>query len=336
MKHKDSATDTRTITAGGLGLAALGVLTFSFTLPSTAFALRGLDPYLIGVGRSGVAAVLAAVALLLVHPRLSRKDAPQRWAPTARQIPALLAVAGGVVFGFPVLSTLALDHGSSSAHAAVVIGLLPAATAVAAVVRAGERPSPAFWAASATGLVCITAFALGRAGGRVTAADLLLFGALVAAAIGYCEGGRLAREMAGWRVISWGLVLAAPVSVPVTVRLLATTHPRWTGDSVMGFAYVSVFSAYLGFFAWYAGLGRAGIARASQVQLTQPVLNLTWSALLLGESVDATTGLTAVVVLVCVALTQRARIAQRPRTPPGLGRSSQGDRASRGRSGRAA
>ncbi|MEV4254401.1 DMT family transporter, partial [Spirillospora sp. NPDC049652] len=230
--------------------------------------------------------------------------------------PALLAVAAGVVFGFPVLSTMALDHGSSSAHAAVVVALLPAATAVAAVVRAGERPSPAFWAASGAGLACVATFALVRAGGRVTASDLLLFGALLAAAIGYCEGGRLAREMPGWRVISWGLVIAAPVSLPLTGRLLATTHPRWTGDSVLGFAYVSVFSAYLGFFAWYAGLGRAGIARASQVQLTQPVMTLLWAALLLGQPVDAATGLTAVAVLVCVALTQRARITHTARPAP--------------------
>ncbi|RFU40274.1 DMT family transporter [Actinomadura logoneensis] len=325
MKDNDSATATGTIAVGGFGLAALGVLTFSFTLPSTEFALRGLDPYLIGVGRNGAAAVLAAIALLATHPRLTRRHranpprqpgaAAERWLPEARQVPALLAVAAGVVFGFPMLSTLALDHGSSSAHAAVVVALLPAATAVAAVVRAGERPSPAFWAASGAGLVCVTTFALVRAGGRVTASDLLLFGALLAAAIGYCEGGRLAREMAGWRVISWGLVLSAPVSLPATGWLLATTHPRWTVDSVAGFAYASVFSAFLGFFAWYAGLGRAGIARASQVQLAQPVMTLLWAGLLLGESITAATGLTAVAVLVCVALTQRTRITQRAPLP---------------------
>lgn len=312
MKAKDSATAPKSIAVGGFGLAALGVLTFSFTMPTTAIGLRGgLDPYFIGVGRSGLAAVLAVIALLAVHPRLAGKPS-ERWLPRARQIPALLAVAAGVVFGFPVLSTLALDHGSTSAHAAVVVGLLPAATAVAAVVRAGERPSPAFWAASGTGLVCVTAFALVRAGGRVTAADLLLFGALLAAAIGYCEGGRLAREMPGWRVISWGLVVSAPVSVPVTAWLLAATHPHWTGRSVVGFAYVSLFSAYLGFFAWYAGLGRAGIARASQVQLAQPTMTLLWAGPLLGEHVDAMTGVTAVAVLVCVALTQRARITRQP------------------------
>ncbi|TDD62259.1 DMT family transporter [Actinomadura darangshiensis] len=302
MRAQDSAIVSTPIAApasrSGLPLAALGVLTYSFTLPGTVFALDGLDPYLIGVGRSAAAAVLAAVALLSVRARPPHRG---QWAGFA-------VVVAGVVFGFPVLSTLALDHGASSAHSAVVVGLLPAVTAVFGVLRAGERPSRAFWLASAAGAACVTGFALIRGAGRVTAADLLLFAALLAAAAGYTEGARLTRGMPGWRVISWATILAAPITVPVTGWLLATTHPAWTGRAALGFGYVAAFSAYLGFFAWYEGLARAGIARASQVQLTQPVLTLLWSGLLLAEPVDATTALAAVAVLVCVALTQRTRV----------------------------
>jgi drug/metabolite transporter (DMT)-like permease len=64
---------------------------------------------------------------------------------------------------------------------------------------------------------------------------------------------------------------------------------------------------FLGFFAWYAGLARGGVARIGQVQLAQPVLTLGWSALLLGESVGPATLITAFAVLACVAATQRAR-----------------------------
>ncbi|MEW2352702.1 DMT family transporter [Spirillospora sp. NPDC029432] len=298
MIDHDSATDATPIALGGLGLAGLGVLAFSLTLPSTAIALEGLDPYLIGIGRSAAAALFAAIALAAVRAPV----------PSRAQWPGLLVVAAGVVFGFPMFSTLALDHGSSSAHAAVVVGLLPAATAVLAVLRGGERPSPAFWAAALAGAALVTGFALVQGAGRLTGADLLLFASLVAAAAGYAEGGRLAREMPGWRVISWALLLAAPVSVPVTLWLLATTGPDWTGRSALGFGYVTVMSAYLGFFAWYEGLARAGIARASQVQLAQPLLTIVWSGILLAELIDAATALAAVGVLVCVALAQRARV----------------------------
>jgi drug/metabolite transporter (DMT)-like permease len=299
MKENDSATTSDSIALSGLGLAALGVLAFSFTLPATVFALRGLDPYLIGIGRAGAATVLAAVTLPLDRARWPRRD----------QWPGLVAAGAGVVFGFPLLSTLALDHGASASHSAVVVGILPAATAVAGVVRAGERPSMSFWAASAAGTLCVTGFALSRAAGHLAPADLLLLGSVLAAAVGYAEGGRLAREMPGRQVICWALVCTGPISIPVTLWLLATTGPRWAGSTMAGFGYVTAFSMFLGFFAWYAGLGRAGIARAGQIQLAQPLLTLAWSALLLGERVDMTTAAAAAAVLGCVAWTQRARAA---------------------------
>jgi drug/metabolite transporter (DMT)-like permease len=280
------------------------VLAFSFTFPATAFALRGFDPYLIGIGRAAGAALLAVVTLLL---RRARRPRGSQWA-------ALVVVASGVVFGFPVLSTLALRHGSSASHAAVVIGLLPAATAMFAVVRAGERPSRLFWAASLAGTACVVGFTLRNGPGRFSAADLLLFGALLAAALGYAEGGRLAREMPGGEVVSWALLISAPVTVPVTAVLWATRPPHLGGAAVTGLTYLACVSMFLGFFAWYAGLAKAGVARAGQLQLAQPLLTLVWSRLLLGEHAGASTVLAAVGVLGCVLLAHRARVST-GRTP---------------------
>lgn len=274
------------------------MLAFSGTFPATVLALDGLDADLVTFGRATAAGVLAVAALLLA--RAAR--------PSRRQWPALIMVGLGVVVGAPLLWTIALDIGASSTHAAVVTGLLPAATAMLAVARAGERPSAVFWAAGAAGAGCVVWFTLTRGAGRFTLADLLLFAALIAAAVGYTEGGRLAREMPGWQVISWALVCTLPLSTPLSVWLLITTDQQWTARSVAGMGYVSVISMYLGFFAWYAGLGRAGVARASQLQLVQPLLTVTWSALLLGEVLDVATVFTAAAVLACVALTQRARI----------------------------
>ncbi|WP_433326391.1 DMT family transporter [Spirillospora sp. CA-294931] len=299
MRDNDSATSGVPI---ALGLAGLGVLIYSFTFPATVYGLDGLNPYLIGVGRSAAAGALAAGVLLAVRAPRPRRD----------QLPGLAVVAAGVIFGFPVLTTLALDQGASSSHSAVVIGLLPAATAVCAVVRAGERPSLMFWVAALAGTACVTTFAVVRGAGHVSLADTLLFAALLAAAAGYAEGARLAREMAGWKVISWALVLAVPITVPVTLVLLATTSPVWSAKSTLGFAYLALFSAYLGFFAWYEGLARAGIARASQLQLSQPLLTIVWSGILLSEPIDAATALTAMGVLVCVALAQRTRVRTTP------------------------
>ena len=219
----------------------------------------------------------------------------------------LVAVAIGCGIGFGLLSALALRHTSSS-HAAVVVGLLPAATAIVAVIRVGDRPGPVFWAASAAGTAVVVAYAISRGSGTLRAADVLLLAALIVAAVGYAEGGRLARGMPGWQVIAWGVLLALPVSLPITVVALVRHPPAHPGASaVAGFAYVGIVSMFLGFFAWYRGLAEAGVAKASQLQLAQPLLTIMWSAPLLGDHLDPIALLTAVIVAACVLVTQRAR-----------------------------
>src|SRR5437879_4362916 len=137
-----------------MGWAAVGVLAFSGTVPATVFALRGFDPLVVGAGRTVVAAVLAAVTLAAVRAPLARRA----------DLPALLVVAAGCGVGFGVLSAIALGHIGAS-HAAVVIGLLPVATAVYAVVRTGERVSPLFWASSLGGAAVVAGYAVSQGAG---------------------------------------------------------------------------------------------------------------------------------------------------------------------------
>jgi drug/metabolite transporter (DMT)-like permease len=101
--------------------------------------------------------------------------------------------------------------------------------------------------------------------------------------------------------------------VTLVVAALALHHDGAHASTTawLGFAYVSVISMFLGFFAWYAGLARGGVAKIGQVQLAQPVLSLIWAALILGESVGPATVAAALVVLTCVVATQRTRVRSR-------------------------
>lgn len=285
----------------GLLLGALGVLAFSFSLPATRLAVADLDPLFVAFGRAVVAGVLAIAVLLATR-------APR---PTRAQAKTLALVALGVIAGFPALTSLALQDLPAS-HGSVVVGMLPASTAVAAVLFAHERPSRAFWLASAAGLLAVVAFALSQGGGELHLGDLELLGAMVLCAIGYAQGGRLSRELGGARTICWALVLSLPVTVAITAATLAAHGAHGGTTAWLGFSYVSLVSMFLGFFAWYAGLARGGVAKIGQVQLAQPVLGLLWAGLILGETINATTLLAAVAVLVCVVATQRTRVASRP------------------------
>ncbi|GAA1635683.1 DMT family transporter [Actinoplanes couchii] len=273
------------------------------SLPATRVAVGHLDPWFVAFGRAVGAAMLAGGCLWLT-------GAPR---PTRAQWARLAVVALGVVAGFPLFTSLALIDGTS-AHGAVVVALLPAITAVFAVLRAGERPPVRFWLAGGAGLVAVLTFlvASGTVSGSATRTDLYLLVAIALCGLGYAEGGVLARDLGGARTICWALLVALPVTVPITLVAAAANPPQGPAVAWVAFAYLTVVSMFLGFFAWYAGLARGGIARIGQLQLAQPVLTLLWSALLLGETVGASAIAAAAVVLTCVVLTQRSRQAPRP------------------------
>lgn len=283
----------------GLWWGLLGVTAFSFTMPFTRVAVGGLSPLFIGSARAVVAAVLAVIALTLTR---------QHW-PNGRQWPRLAVVAGGVVLGFPLLSSYALTTAPAS-HGAVVVGLLPAATAVVAVIRTRERPTRSFWVFAALGAVAAVVFASLQGGGlgHLHQSDLLLFGAVVSAAIGYAEGGLLARELGSWQTVSWALVVAAPLMIALMTASVLVAPPAATPGEWSAFAYLAVVSMFLGFFAWYRGLAIGPMAQVSQVQLAQPVMSILWAAMILGEQLTWPTVLGGVAVIVCAGLAVRTRL----------------------------
>ncbi|WAM11796.1 DMT family transporter [Rhodococcus sp. JS3073] len=282
----------------GLWWGLLGVAAFSFTVPFTRVAVGGLSPLFIGSGRAVIAAVLAAAALTM-----TRQHLPQR-----AQWMRLAVVAAGIVFGFPLLTSFALTTASAS-HGAVVIALLPAATAVTAVLRGKERPPLSFWIMAGVGALASVLFASMQGGGvgQLHWSDLLLFGAVVAAAVGYAEGGLLARELGAWQTVSWALVLSAPLMIALTVISAVRQPPTASQIEWAAFAYLGVVSMFLGFFAWYRGLAIGPMAQVSQVQLVQPVFTLCWAALLLREQLTWATVLGGVAVVVCAGTAVRAR-----------------------------
>jgi len=279
------------------------VVAFSFTVPFTRVAVHdGLSPLFIGSGRAVVAAVLAAVALAVTRQRV----------PDAGQWVRLAVVAGGVVVGFPLLTSYALTW-APAGHGAVVIGLLPAATAVMAVLRGGERVPLTFWLSAGLGALAVVAFAAVQHGGLggLSWADLLLFGAVLAAAVGYAEGGLLSRELGSWQTVSWALLLAAPLMLTLTGVSVVQQAPSASPVQWLAFGYLSVVSMYLGFFAWYRGLAIGPMTTVSQVQLVQPVLSITWATLLLGEQLTWATTLGGLVVILCARTAVRTRLNTR-------------------------
>jgi len=280
----------------GLFLGFVGVVIFGGTLPATRLAVSAIDPVALTALRAAIAG-LCSLALLMVL----RRPLPPRalW-------PQLFIAMLCVAILFPLLMAFGMQTVDAS-HGGVVLGVLPIATALVAVAITHERPQPLFWIASLAGAALVIAFALRQGGGAMSAGDFLLFAAVAVSAIGYGFSGRLTSSMPGWEVISWVLVMALPISIPAALFTMPADIMQIPPGPMLGLLYVALFSQWIGFFAWNAGMAMGGIARVSQVQLLQPFVTFGLAALFNGETITLQIVLFAAAVVATVAISSWTR-----------------------------
>ena len=278
----------------GMLIGFIGILIFSLTLPVSKITLLSFNPYFIAFGRATLAGAVALAYLIYKNER----------APTKVDFVKFVVIALGVVFGFPIFTTVAMTHGSSS-HGAVILGMMPLATTVIGVLRFKERPSLGFWLVSLFGASLVILYALLKSSGSFTYVDGLLVLGGISACIGYVEGGELSRRMNPRAVISWALVISLPLNILMTCITYEQEYINAGAVAWSSFIYLSLFPMFLGFFFWYEGLAIGGIARVSQVQLMQPFCTLVAASILLGDSLTLMNLVFAVLVVSTVMLGRR-------------------------------
>ncbi|WP_024530982.1 MULTISPECIES: DMT family transporter [Serratia] len=272
----------------------LGMVIFSGSLPATRVAVLSFDPLFLTVARASIAGLIALLLLGLFKQQRPRGD----------QLFSLVIVALGVVVGFPLLTALALQH-VTSAHSIVFLGLLPLATAIFGVLRGGERPRPAFWLFSIIGSLLVMSFAFVQGVSASLVGDALMLAAVVVCGLGYAEGAKLSRELGGWQVICWALLLALPVMLVTSLLLMPSSLEAIRLPAWISLAYVSLFSMLIGFIFWYRGLAQGGIASVGQLQLLQPFFGLALAAGFLREPVSLLMLATTLGIILCVAGSRR-------------------------------
>jgi drug/metabolite transporter (DMT)-like permease len=278
----------------GMLIGFIGILIFSLTLPVSKIAVLSFDPYFIAFGRATLAGMVA-LAYLLYKKEIM---------PSMADFAKFVVIALGVIFGFPIFTTIAMTEGSSS-HGAVVLGMMPLATAVIGVIRFKERPSLGFWLVSLLGAALVVVYALLKSSGSFTYIDGLLVLGGLSAAVGYVEGGELSRKINPRSVISWALVTSLPVNIVMSYVTFNTQYIHAGPIAWTSFIYLSLFSMFIGFFFWYEGLAVGGIARVSQVQLIQPFCTLVAASILLGDSLTIVNLVFAFLVVSTVILGKR-------------------------------
>ncbi len=272
----------------------IGVVLFSGGLPATKLAVMEMSPTFVTIVRAAVAGVLALIVLWLGKEKR----------PVKKDLIPLLLVSLGCVVGFPLLSALALQY-LTSAHSIVFLGMLPLATAVFGVMRGGERPHPIFWFFSIVGSLLVIGYAVSQGISASPIGDILMLLAVILCGMGYAEGAKLSKTLGGWQVISWALVLALPVMIPLFFIYFPADIQNVSFQGWFGMAYISLFSMFIGFIFWYKGLAQGGIATVGQLQLLQPFFGLALAAWLLHEQVSMGMLGVTVGVILCVAGTKK-------------------------------
>ncbi|MDR6909738.1 drug/metabolite transporter (DMT)-like permease [Rhodococcus fascians] len=222
----------------------------------------------------------------------------------------LWGLLGVTAFSFTVpLTRIAVTGGLSPLFVGSGRAVVAAALAAAALALTSQRlPRGRQWvrlgviaAGVVIGFPVLTSFALTTASAGHSA--------VVAAAMGYAEGGLLARELGAWQTVSWALVVSVPVTGAMTA--FAWWHQPTSGgvSEWAAFAYLAVVSMYLGFFAWYRGLAIGPMSSVSQVQLVQPVLTICWAAILLHEGLTWPVVVGGAAVIVCATVAVRTRMS---------------------------
>jgi drug/metabolite transporter (DMT)-like permease len=280
----------------GMLIGFIGVAIFSLTLPFTRIAVQEMTPFYVSFGRGIIAGVCGALLLLLTKSPL----------PTRSQFKKLLITALGVVYGFPIFTSLAMKT-LPSAHSGIVLGILPLAMSAIGAIRFRERPSFAYWVTAVCGTLLVLVYSMVDGGG-LALGDIWLLLAIVTAAIGYSEGGKLAEEMGAIKVISWAMAMTLPINIPATYIFANTALTDLSTNVFISFLYIGLFSAFIGFFFWYRGIALGGVARVGQVQLLQPFLTLIGAYLLLGEPITLLNMVFAIAVLVVVLIGRKTKI----------------------------
>jgi drug/metabolite transporter (DMT)-like permease len=253
----------------------LGVIFFGLTLPMTKIVTPYLDPIFIGLGRSILASIVAIILLLKFTNSI----------PTKKQFIQLFIIALGVVIGFPIFTSIAMEYVPAS-HGAIVVGILPLATAVSGAIVSKEKPSLSFWVVSLIGTILVISYTLLQSGGSLHKADLALFIAIISVSIGYAIGGKLSKELGGWQVICWALVISFPFIIVPAINHAPDNLFDFPLSVYLSFLYLALISQLFGFFVWYKGLALGGIVRVSQIQLLQTFITLGASIILLNEKLD--------------------------------------------------
>lgn len=275
---------------------AATVLAWGGSYTAIRIALAGLTPVEIAVLRYFAAAVVGAIFLAAVRPRL----------PSRGQFVRLAVVGILYVVGFAVL----LNSGQktvSAGTAGFIVGTLPVMIAIMAVVALGEPFGRTSWLGALVSFVGIVLIAFGT-GDRFTpeVGVVLVLGAALAASAASIVQKPLLADFSALVLTAWILVLGVVPLLPLLPRAVAALSVA-APEVAWAVAFLAIASTIIGYVGWSVALKRMPAGRAGSflncVPLAATAIGFFW----LGEVPTAAGFVGGLVALSGVVIVNAAR-----------------------------
>jgi drug/metabolite transporter (DMT)-like permease len=278
-------------------------LVYATSYAATRLTLVDLPP--------GVLAVLrCAVGAVLLLPFARRGERREAMSPGDHLRIAAMGILG-------IGAAFACSHWgivrSTAANAALLIIVEPVAIMVLSPLVLGERLRPSEAVGSALGLTGTLLVVLDGIPGVTTKiaphwrGDLLLVLAGVAYAAYTLIGRDVLRRHPATPVtvlsLTWGAISLIPVAA---LEWSQGVRPVWTGQAILGAAYLAVVITAIGYAVWNWALGRVSAPRAAVFLAVQPIAGALLGVAVLGDPFTVFTAVGALLITTGLMITARA------------------------------
>ncbi|WP_329741769.1 DMT family transporter [Dyella sp. A6] len=290
--------------AGALTSIAVALLTWSSAYAAIAYALPSFSPGELALARLSIASLCFAVLLLVRRTPL----------PAWRDLPKL-AVLGVVGLTAYHLCLNTAETQIAGGTAAIIISLVPAATAALSALWLGERLSRRTWLGLGIALAGTVLVVL--ASGQQVKADpraLLVLGCVLASAIYFVGQKPLSARYGSLTVTAFTFFAATLGTVPFGWHLpWALAAAPWSRIGAL--FWLGVAPSFVGYLAWNTAMHRASASRVSSFIYLSPPIAILIGWLWLHEVPGPGVLLGGVVVIAGVVLANARRRARLPASP---------------------
>ena len=257
-------------------LGMLSIMAFATTLPLAKNLVGDLSGVQIGIYRSLFSA-LAALPIVLL--------AKLKW-PTRSQVKRLFITSIGTVYAFPILTAVGMQYVPIS-HGGVVLAALPLCASIFSVMITKQKPPFKFWVLAFTGFFIVCSYVFYDSGDLdFYLGDVALMMAALFAGLGYAQGGALSKEMPGWKVTCWILILNLPILIIISFFIFDKRNLELTPLGWFSILFMGLVNSFFAFFIWYRALALGGVAKITQVQLLQVFITYGYAVFFFNEAWD--------------------------------------------------